>query len=845
MRNRISGFSLAAALILAGGLGSQAQSPEPEVRAHESAPPFQIRVETNLVTVRVVVRDAQGHPVAGLHREDFRLLDNGKPREFTGFTVETSGGQPAAAAPAASSTSSITTAPAAPFPQRFVTLFFDDLHLDTGAVGQTRNAAWRYISSALRPDDRVGIVTSSGATGIDFTADRDKLHEVLFKVAAHSRTIPSGTQCPSISEYQAYLMDQRQQNDVIEIAAAEGWECRCKGQNETPECGDAERRMAVAQAAQIWNLADAQSLHTLDLADAVVRRMAAMPGQRILVLVSPGFLTATRGKMVDALIGRALRQNVVVNALDAAGLYTRDARDHFLTTRLDLRTVKDRIENEGLIVQRDVLASVAAGTGGAFFHNSNDFDTGFRDTAQAPEVSYILSFALSDVKLDGSFHTLKVALNNGGHFDIQARRGYFANPEPAEKEPTRNEIAAVIFSQEERQDFPVKVTERTEATDLRVTVHVDIQDLQFRKEGERNINTLTFDTALFDRDGKYVAGKESSLDFRLPDAKLQKLRQTGINGETRFRVAPGTYRIREVVRDTETKKMAALNGSAEVVQAASVSPEVAPASKHGKKRESSAMMEWTPAEFVKAMPELQSLAPADSQDALSEVLTSASQKVKSFFDALPDITAHERIDLELMGWNERLKEEFNYLALPRNGETIRLDEYRTNASGRRVEPQPVERGFVTKGFVAMIIHFHPTYLPDSQFRYLGTQDVDGRATDVICFAQIPGKARVKEVMTTEIRSLTILVQGLAWIDSASHQIVRMRTEKLAPDFDADLRSETTESRFAEVRFKNVPQTFWLPEDVTVKVNWRGVVSQNHHHYSQYGIFRVETPAARN
>ena len=71
--------SLVAVLILAGAWGVLAQTP----------PPFQIRVETNVVMARVVVRDAKGRPVAGLRKEDFRLSDSGKPQEITGFAVET------------------------------------------------------------------------------------------------------------------------------------------------------------------------------------------------------------------------------------------------------------------------------------------------------------------------------------------------------------------------------------------------------------------------------------------------------------------------------------------------------------------------------------------------------------------------------------------------------------------------------------------------------------------------------------------------------------------------------------------------------------------------------------
>jgi hypothetical protein len=74
-------------------------------------------------------------------------------------------------------------------------------------VTRTRNAAWRYLSTATRPDDRIAIYTSSAKEQLDFTDDCDKLHDTLFRLAPHSRTIPLMNQCPSIEEYQAYLID--------------------------------------------------------------------------------------------------------------------------------------------------------------------------------------------------------------------------------------------------------------------------------------------------------------------------------------------------------------------------------------------------------------------------------------------------------------------------------------------------------------------------------------------------------------------------------------------------------------------------------------------------------------
>lgn len=793
-----------------------------ELPQSQGAQAFQIKVETNLVVVKVVVRDAKGRAVAGLRKEDFRLFDGGKPQEITGFAAETAVAK-ALAAEAAAATAAPNLLPGtttAPAPQRFVALYFDDLHMEFGAVGQIRAAAWRYVSATLRPEDRVAIFTTSNQNHLDFTGDRDKLHDAFFRLAPHSRTNPQERQCPAIGEYQAFLIAERQQTDVLDIAVQEGYHCHCEGINDTGDCRHAEYISAQMLAAQIWDLADKQSQYALGVMEGVVNLLATRPGQRSLVLVSPGFLSATRERSIDALIDRALRQNVVVNAIDAAGLDTKAYHDPILMNRPDLDTQKFRMENEALTVQRDVLAALAEGTGSTFFHNSNGFDEGLRQTAQAAEVYYLLSFSPHDVKLDGKFHALKVSLNTGDRWDVEARRGYFANATLAEKTSTKNELESALYSQDERQELPATITAQVEnaaggeAFTVTVKIHVDMRAVEFRKEADRSIDTLTFDTAVFDRDGKYVTAKESSLDFRLPDAKLEDLLKTGINAQTSFRLAPGTYRIREVVRDTESKKMSAMNYAVEVIApplqtAASTEPAapVTPA-RAKKEKKTKSMAEWSIADFLKAMPELEGLDPAANQDRLPLLLANTGLNVRMFFETLPETSAHEQIDLERLDWAEHRKEEFNYLDVPRPvADGVGLDEFRTNAAGKRAEPLALEHGFVTTGFASMIVHFHPSYQSESTFRYLGTQQANGQSADVVYFAQIPGKARVKQSLKTDIRSLPILIQGVAWIDSRNFQIARMRTELLVPQGDPDLRAERTESRFAGVQFKGVAQVF--------------------------------------
>jgi len=297
--------------------------------------------------------------------------------------------------------------------------------------------------------------------------------------------------------------------------------------------------------------------------------LAAMPGQRSVVLVSPGFLTQTQASNIDEITNRALQQDVVISAIDAAGLAPRKMHN-MISTRLDLESRQTLIENTGTVAAQDVLACLSAATGGVFFHNSNDFNDGFRQAAAVPEVYYVLTFTPANIKLDGKFHALKVTLNNHERLTVQARRGYFASASGlAGQASSQDELEKVVFSQEEIHGLPAEATAQVEKVSdreskLTVTIHVDVRLLQFRKEADRSVDKLIFHTTLFDRDGKYVTAKESSLDLHLKDATLEKFTQSGINAKTSFQVPPGTYRVREVVRDTESKGMSALNCIVEV-----------------------------------------------------------------------------------------------------------------------------------------------------------------------------------------------------------------------------------------------------------------------------------------
>jgi hypothetical protein len=232
--------------------------------------------------------------------------------------------------------------------------------------------------------------------------------------------------------------------------------------------------------------------------------------------------------------------------------------------------MKNQIQMDEIARAQDVLSDLAVDTGGQFFHNSNDLDAGFRRVATLSEVSYVLAFSPHNLKFDGRFHKLKVSLANPKGFTLQARRGYFA-PRASQDASTKanEEIEEAVYSQDELRELPIDVHTqfyRVNESDVRLAVftHLDMASLRFHKEQDRNLNDLTFITVLFDRDGKYVKGIEKELKFRLRDGTLAKLTQSGITLKTEFELRPGTYMVRQIVRDSEAGQLSGLSRTVEI-----------------------------------------------------------------------------------------------------------------------------------------------------------------------------------------------------------------------------------------------------------------------------------------
>jgi VWFA-related protein len=549
--------------------GKNTDEKKAELASRDTGTTFKVRV--NVVQVRVVVRDQHGKAVEGLKREDFLLYDQGKLQAVSTFGVETLKTRQERAELAAKTQQASEGEPAGQtvvMPQRFVALVFDDIHLQQQDAVSIRVAAKRLIES-LTPTDRMAIYGTSEQISADFTGDRQALEDTLIKVVPRPKMGGATTNngCPDVSHYMADQYLNKSDPQVLQIVTDDVLQCMFGG--DTREIA-AARAQALAALQQALSAGDTDNDFTYRALEDVIRRLAGMPGEKILVLAGPGFLVTTESVQETAIIDRANKANIVINTLDARGLYTPDLGGDIAKPNSDTyRTAgyKNLYRVTEQTANSYVMMDFAYGTGGTFFHNSNDLEGGLLRVASVPEVCYVLGFSPQNQKMDGRYHSIKVAMASKAKYEIQARRGYFA-PRKVEdpQEQAKQEIAEAVFSQEEIHELSVDLQTQyfkmqAEAAKLSVVSRIELKGMHFRKENGRNWDNLTVATVIFDENGNYVAGGEKLLEMRLLDTTYDRLSRTGVTMKSSFDLKPGKYVVRQVVRDSEGAQMAARNGA--------------------------------------------------------------------------------------------------------------------------------------------------------------------------------------------------------------------------------------------------------------------------------------------
>jgi VWFA-related protein len=523
---------------------------------------FQSKVD--VVLVPVVVRDSHGNSIGNLTQGDFLLLDKGKRQTTASFEAIRRGvagvSKPGDFIPSNVERSQPGATGTENNAGRHLIYLFDDLNIRFTDMAIVRAAAVRHFQNGAPGADQAAIYTFSGRQMLDFTRDRQKLEDIVSKIRWRPEAGHGGMSCPDVNYYLADLIIVKRDAQAFQGLVNHTIECA----RVRPEVAEV---IATAAANQelIFGAQDTQvALRSLRRA---IRRLSGMPGQRILVLASPGFFSQTDEgiKATAEVLDLAAQSNVIISGLSVRGVILAEEEEDVAGRRRGApQQLWMRYRREAARANGDVLKELAEGTGGIFFHNNNDLLKGLETAGTAPEFSYVLGFLPSALKHDGSFHSIKVRLSNGSTARVEARQGYYAIKEDSKDKNAAADVDDAVFSRNQVNDIPVVLqtgySKRNDSEDAKVLVvtKIDIKSLHFRQGSGRNQDSLIVVSAVFDSEGGYVAGTKNTVNLRLKDESLAKS-DPDVTLRSEFDVKLGEYVVRLVVREAEGTAMTTLN----------------------------------------------------------------------------------------------------------------------------------------------------------------------------------------------------------------------------------------------------------------------------------------------
>jgi VWFA-related protein len=542
-------------------------------------PTFQSKV--NLVLVPVVVFDAHGRSIGNLTRDDFQILDKRKRQTIVSFSaverarvvvndkkthtgVDGPLGPVPLATPAHSERAS--SAGASNSPRKHVLYLFDDLNIRFADMANIREAAMLHFKDSFAYGDRAAIYTFSGNPTLEFTSDREALQGAVSKLRWRAAAGRGGMHCPDVNYYIADLIIDKADGQAL--AALMDHTIKCA--HVLPEVA---RSIALAAANQALMIGAQDTQVALRALRRAIRQLSGMPGERVIVLVSPGFFAQTPEaiKATAEILDLAARFNVIISGLNVRGVIVAEEEQDVAQVRgrpqpsqFSPSQLWLRYRRESAWANGDVMKEFAEGTGGTFFHNNNDLRAGLERAAVAPEFSYVLGFTPAGLKADGSFHSIKVRLPEAKRVSVEARRGYYALKNDPKDLTATADIADAVFSREQMSDIPVVLQtgyskpNNSDAAKMLVVAKVDMASLHFQKRNEGSRDSLQVVAALFDSEGDYVTGAFETVDLRAR-AEASPLTDPGLTLRFDFNIKPATYLLRLVVREAQSKAMTMLN----------------------------------------------------------------------------------------------------------------------------------------------------------------------------------------------------------------------------------------------------------------------------------------------
>jgi VWFA-related protein len=560
-----------------------------------------------VVQLDAVVTDARGELVRDLTQDDFQIFEDGKLHRVSQFFVVTRSRPAPASTPAPSEPGVVVEAPSvvtppagdSAAPGRQVVILVDDLHIGLQSMVEAKRSLRRFADEVASPDDAIAVVTTSGAGPIQqLTRDRAIVGQALERLITREPSTSTNRSARLTPEQAALVLrgDRGAIQLAIETVMTEpGTLLDANSPQAAVEAGPAGQGAAGAaaaaggstrdavekvaqreverQATQLLNEALRYSLATLNTLEDVVRSFARMPGRKLCLVVSDGFLDGggsreSRSLDLRRVLDAATRSGTVVYALDSRGLLT--GADASTAAVGASPGVQARMERAAEQIKRDTLTTLADGTGGFLVRGTNDLMGGLRRMLDDNEAYYLLAYEPTNTKRDGRFRKIEVRLPHRPELKVRTRSGYYAPDASKPAAPTRAsapaasapslsvpaaEARAVLSAPIDAGGIPVAL--RADYLDLPpagsqvlVRAQVDLSKMRWQEAEGRHRADVELLGGVFDSAGQPVGapfGRRAEL--ALDPKEYERALTAGLQYQQRLALPPGRYEVRLVARE--------------------------------------------------------------------------------------------------------------------------------------------------------------------------------------------------------------------------------------------------------------------------------------------------------
>ena len=220
----------------------------------------------------------------------------------------------------------------------------------------------------------------------------------------------------------------------------------------------------------------------------------------------------------------------------------------------------------------------------------------------------------------------------------------------------------------------------------------------------------------------------------------------------------------------------------------------------------------------------------------------AQRQITAYLEKLADLHCTESVTQEKLATNVHVeatgRAKYDYLIMMNgSGDDFQLNESRIEAPNAHTK-QPQLPMLVTNGVATVLLVFHPYYRDGFTFEADNDEVVNGSTVTPVHFTHIAGR-RTPAALALRGREYALELQGTAWIDKQSGEVVKAEASLLHDMSDVGLRSLQIHVEYKAAKPSKDEGPLTLPALAVVDVTTPRQHWRNTHVFDNYRGFSIE------